>query len=75
MAGTIVAYNATALTLVVATPNSTAPITYVINTATAFVDEANKPLPGSFLTSGTPVTVYFETTGKVLTARKVILRK
>ena len=73
--GTVVAYNATKQTLSVATPGSTAPISYIVTSSTVLVDAANNAIPGSLLQKGVPVTVLYAPGTSDMVATKVIVRK
>jgi hypothetical protein len=74
-AGTLVSYNATTKALVVATPESTAPMTFTTNTNTEIVDEASNPLTVGALRENSPVTVFYAKSDSEMIATKVILRR
>lgn len=74
-AGTLISYNATTKALVVATPESTAPITYTTNTDTKLVDEANNPITVTELRDNAPITVFYAKSPSEMVATKVIVRK
>lgn len=74
-AGTLISYNATTKALVVATPESTAPITYMTNSQTELVDEANNPVTVGALQDNAPVTVFYSKGPSEIVATKVIVRK
>lgn len=74
-AGTLVSYNGTTKALVVATPESTAPISFTTNTATEILDEANNPLSVSALRNNIPVTVFYAKSDSEMIATKVIVRR
>jgi hypothetical protein len=74
-AGTLISYNATTRALVVATPESTAPISYTTNSQTELVDEANNPITVTDLKDNVPVTVFYAKTPTEMIATKVIVRR
>jgi hypothetical protein len=74
-AGTLISYNATTKALVVATPESTAPIGFTTNTETELVDEANNPLSVGALRDNVPVTVFYAKSPTEMIATKVIVRR
>jgi sucrose-6-phosphate hydrolase SacC (GH32 family) len=74
-AGTLISYNATTNSLVVATPESTAPITYKTNSQTELVDEANNPITVTALQDNAPVTVFYSKSPTEVIATRVIVRK
>lgn len=74
-AGTLVSYNATTKALVVATPESTAPISYTTNSNTEIVDEANNPLSVSALRDNAAVTVFYAKSASEMIATRVIVRR
>jgi len=73
--GIVVAYNATKQSLAVATPGSTAPISYIMTSATVLVDAANNSITGDLLQKGVPVTVLYAPGQADMVATKVIVRK
>jgi hypothetical protein len=72
-AGTVRTFSPDAIT--VTTDSSSTPVRYTFSKTTTYVDENGNPLSAETVTSGLPVTVYYNNEGDRLVATKVVVRK
>jgi hypothetical protein len=72
-AGTVRTFSPDAIT--VTTDSSPTPVRYTFSKTTTYVDENGNPVSMETVTSGLPVTVYYNNDGDRLVATKVVVKK
>lgn len=72
-AGTVRTFSPDAIT--VTTDSSPTPVRYSFSKTTTYVDESGNPVSAETVTSGLPVTVYYNSDGDRLVATKVVVKK